>query len=148
MIRLGKCVLGGALSALLAGCSDPEGVTRVVDPLVAAAIAMNRSGMREATWSYRHDNAEPYWLMVAPKNTDTAELDSIEWPEQWRAAAQDCLKSGDAVMILAQAASSSCQHPIVVPEIREVLAVHKQGGEPAVFELQKSTGDPWLVTLK
>ena len=87
--------------------------------LVQVAIGMNRGDSREETWSYLHENAEPYWLIAAPAKTEASALDAIEFPENWRSAAKDCVRDGEAVMILAQAATCSCVRPIVVPEIRD-----------------------------
>jgi hypothetical protein len=130
------------------GCAPPTGASMVVDPLIQAAIRMNRDGSAEQTWTYHHGNAEPYWVVLVPVGTKASELDTIEFPDNWRAAAKDCLEDGQAAVILAEAAQSSCVHPIVVPELRDLQAVRKASGEPTVFTLHKGKGNPWVEAIE
>jgi len=111
-------------------------------------MVMNRSGSSHQAWSYRHENAEPYWIVAAPAGTKASELDTIAFPDNWRSAAKACVENGKAVIILAEATKSACMLPIVVPELRDIQSVYKRGGEATVFTLYKSTGNPWLVSVE
>lgn len=146
--RIPRWVAVATLSAMQLGCEAPRGVSRVVDPLAEVAMAMNRSGSRDRTWSYRHENAEPNWIVAGPAGTKPRELDTIAFPDHWRSAAKACLEDGEAVVILAEATKSACIQPVIVPELREIRSVDKRSGEATVFTLQKTTGNPWLVSVE
>ena len=131
-----------------AGCGPSGGASRLVDPLTEVTIQMNREGLREKTWSYRHENAEPYWIVAAPAGTQAHELDSVGLPADALSSAQQCLGDGEAVVVLAEATRSSCMHPVRLPELRELYAVQKNGGEETAFTLRRDKGNPWLAALQ
>jgi hypothetical protein len=131
-----------------AGCGPSGDASRLVDPLTQAAIHMNSEGLREQTWYYRHENAEPYWIVAAPAGTQAHELDGVGLPAAALSSAQQCLGDDEAVLVLAEAARTSCINPIRVPELRELFAVRKNGGEEAAFILRRDKGNPWLAALQ
>ena len=133
---------------LHAGCGPSGGASRLVDPLTEVAIQMNREGLREKTWSYRHENAEPYWIVAAPAGTQAHELDGVGLPADALSSAQQCLGDGEAVVVLVETARTSCLHPVRVPELRELFAVRKNAGEEAAFTLRRDKGNPWLAALQ
>ena len=109
---------------------------------------MNREGLREKTWSYRHENAEGYWIVAAPAGTQAHELDGVGLPAPALSSAKQCLGDGEAVVVLVETARTSCLHPVRVPELRELFAVRKNGGEEAAFTLRRDKGNSWLAALQ
>jgi hypothetical protein len=74
---------------LLVGCESPGGALSVSDPLSEVAMEMNRTGAAERTWTYRHANSVPYWIVVAPAGTSADRIETVDLPDTWVAAAQD-----------------------------------------------------------
>ena len=109
---------------------------------------MNLQGDPDGSWEYRPATPVDYWVVAAPEGTTAADLKRQDLPALALSSLEPCVESGEPFLVLAEAATSSCLHPVLVPDIPRLFVVEKHSGAAATFTLRRVDGRAQLVSVE